>query len=237
MLPKIQHRTLRTTLPSTGREVKFRPMTGREEKILLIAKEAGEDSEILTSVCQVVDNCVLDEDFSAMSSPILDVEWLFVQVRIASVSPESVVAYVDHSDEKRYEFSVDLTKIEIDRPSHPGDVIKLGEDVAVQLRWPRSRDFLDPEVSAADTNAESARALAALCVDVVYDGDREVRADDEKREDLLEFVDSMGIDAYEHLMGWVSAAPSLRYVISYQNSRGEEREIVLSSLTDFFRFR
>lgn len=237
MLPKIQHRTIRTTLPSSGREVKFRPMTGREEKILLVAKESGEDREILSSVMQVVDGCVLEEDFSSERSPIFDVEWLFVQIRMASISPESRVAYLDHSDEKRYEFDVDLSRVEVERPDAPDGVIRVSEDVAVELRWPSAGAFLDADVVAAETDADSARILGAMCVERVYDGDEATEADSEPRTDLLEFVDSLDLESYEHLMAWVAACPSLRYVIQYQNSRGEEREIVLQNLTDFFRFR
>ena len=44
-LPKIDAPIFETILPSTGEKIHFRPFTVKEEKILLIAKEAADEEQ------------------------------------------------------------------------------------------------------------------------------------------------------------------------------------------------
>lgn len=236
MLPRISHRIVMTKMPSDGREVRFRPMRGREEKTLLMAKEAGEGEEILSAVRQVVQGCLVDEvDVDDM--PIFDVEWLFIQIRIESVSPVSQVSYIDGSDGRRYDFEVDLRGVSVVKhgDSEPG-TIDLGEGVVIRLRWPRVRDFIDDRVVSAEREGDVAHELAMRSIETVFDGDQAIDADLEPREELERFVDSLDVDSYKRLIDHVASTPSLRYEIKYTNSKGEEREVVLENLTDFFRF-
>ena len=63
-LPKIHHPTFKINVPSTKKQLLFRPFLVREEKILLMAK-AGEDStDILSAVKQVVNNCCEEKNFN-----------------------------------------------------------------------------------------------------------------------------------------------------------------------------
>jgi len=236
MLPKIKHRVITTKLPSSGREVRFRPMVGREEKILLVAKETEESDEILSAVGQIVGNCVLDEWFDVSSAPIFDVEWLFIQIRMESVSAIAPVTYIDGSDGKRYDFDVDLREVVVQEVP-PLPTIELGEGISVQLRWPAIRDFISADVLEAETDGEVAHHLATKSIESIFDGDQKIRADEEPRDELDQFVGSFDVDSYKRLIDHVAEIPSLRYVIEYVNSKGEEREVVLDSLTDFFRFR
>lgn len=234
MLPRIQHRIITTRFPVSGEPVRFRPMTGREEKLLLLAKESSADEEILSTVLQIVSNCLVDE-IDVETMPIHDVEWLFVQIRINSVSNVSNVSYLDPTDDRVYSFEVDLTEIEVVKPETGPGSIDLGDGVRVQLRYPPAKAFISDRVRSAPTDAETAHQLALECIGEIYDGDSLVTPDN--IEELDEFVQAFGIESYRELMDHVASIPSLRYVIQYQNSRGEGREIVLSTLTDFFTFR
>lgn len=235
-LPKTSHAIMKTILPSTGREVRFRPMQGREEKLLLIAKESGDQEEILTTVCQVVGNCLLDGG-DALDMPIFDVEWLFVQIRIASVAPTAPVAYIDGSDKKRYDFEVDLREVTIKGDPLKLTTIKVSDDVAFEMDWPVAGAFVDPDVSAAETDAETAHRLAASCVAKVFDGDNVVDCADVPFEEVDEFLSSLPLDKYQEALDHVARVPVLYYRIGYTNTKEEEREVVLNNLTDFFRFR
>ena len=62
-LPKIEHPIFKIKIPSTKKEVRFRPFLVKEEKILLIAKTSEQENDILLAIKQVVNNCCLDEKF------------------------------------------------------------------------------------------------------------------------------------------------------------------------------
>lgn len=107
-----------TTLPSTGKKVTYRPITVKEESFLLMAKESDNPEDIFTSIQQVIKACV-KTNFSKLS--VLDVEWLFLQIRIRSVSNEVELGYrctkVNEETGKtcnaKFDSVIDLNKVEI----------------------------------------------------------------------------------------------------------------------------
>jgi len=60
-LPKIDSPIFDIKLISIDKPVKYRPFTVKEEKILLIAEESKEDTDILTAIKQVINNCCITE--------------------------------------------------------------------------------------------------------------------------------------------------------------------------------
>jgi hypothetical protein len=233
MLPKLSHPTVSTTLPSSGRQVKFRPMLAKEEKVLLHAKESTDDGDVLSAVAGVVQNCVVEPGFHADELPVFDVEHLFLRIRMASVSPIAEVAYIDRSDQKQYDFQIDLDKVEM-KGYGVDSSVKVTDDIAVELRWPSVGDYLAAERMAGDA-ANNHLVLAAI--GKVYQGDEMFDAQKYPREELQEFVDSLPLEAYHKVTEFVDGTPHLYHEINYTNSKGEARRIVLTKLQDFFAFR
>ena len=84
-LPKIDAPLFSLELPSTGEKVKYRPFTVKEEKILLIAQESGDTDQIIESIKQIVNNCVItDKDVD--DYPMFDIEYVLMHVRAKSVN-------------------------------------------------------------------------------------------------------------------------------------------------------
>lgn len=233
-LPKIEHPRYKTTLPSTGKTVSYRPFTARQEKILLMAKESGKDEDILSAVHDVVNGCTEDVDVDRIT--IFDLEWLFVKIRSVSISNISEVAYIDQSDGKTYEFQVDLDKVDIIRPEPVDPKIKVTDDLIIQMRWPEARLYQDPTLLASQ-GPDAFEVLLARCIDKIYTADQEYDPSMEPDNELIEWVRDLDSKTYERASAFLDSAPRLNYVIEYKNSKDEDRRIVLSTLTDFFSFR
>jgi len=60
-LPKIDVPIYELVVPSTDEKVKYRPFLVKEEKILLIAMESGEQEDIIQAVKQIVSECTFDK--------------------------------------------------------------------------------------------------------------------------------------------------------------------------------
>ena len=60
-LPKIAVPEYNLTLPSNGKEIKYRPFLVKEEKILLIAMESKDEKQIMDATKTVIQNCVFGE--------------------------------------------------------------------------------------------------------------------------------------------------------------------------------
>ena len=58
-LPKIKHPTYAVTIPSTKKEVNIRPFTVQEEKLLLMARASGKPEDIVSTIKQIIQNCIL----------------------------------------------------------------------------------------------------------------------------------------------------------------------------------
>ncbi len=62
-LPKIDVPTYELTLPSEDKVVQYRPFLVKEEKLLMIAMESGEDKQVQQAVLDLVNS---DTFFSAL---------------------------------------------------------------------------------------------------------------------------------------------------------------------------
>ena len=79
-LPTITVPQYSLTVPSTNKEVKFRPFLVKEEKILLIAMESENQEQIINATKTIIENCVYD-DINVAIMPTFDLEYIFLQLR------------------------------------------------------------------------------------------------------------------------------------------------------------
>lgn len=235
-LPKIPHAIFSVEIPSTKKTVRFRPFTAREEKVLLIAKQSADESDIMGAIKQVVNNCVVTEGFDVDKLTIFDLEYLFIAFRIKSVSDIAPVSYRDNSDKKVYNFEVDLTKVKVIWPSEKPPTITLGEGMSMSLRWPTADLYTDTQLLSSE-GPEALERLVAKCISKIFAGDQTYDPATYTTEDVVAFVDDIGSKAFEEVRKFFEEMPHLQYVIEYKNSLDEDRRIELSALTDFFQFR
>ena len=79
-LPTIAVPEYTLTIPSTKKEVKYRPFLVKEEKILLLAMESEETEEIITATKTIIENCIYS-DINVDEMPTFDIEYIFLQLR------------------------------------------------------------------------------------------------------------------------------------------------------------
>ena len=72
-LPKLQTPTYDLVLPSTNEKIKFRPFLVKEQKILLMAQESGQDEDIANAISSLVESCTFGK-IDASKSPLFDIE-------------------------------------------------------------------------------------------------------------------------------------------------------------------
>ena len=231
-LPKIEQPIFQIEVPSLKKKVPFRPFLVKEEKLLLMAKDSGEDADILSSVKQVITNCCLDPTISISKLAIFDLEYLFVKLRMNSVDNIIKMTYTDLEDEKDYDFSIDLNEVKIVFPENSDNVIKITSDSGITMKYPGAelyddRDFLEIQ-------DEYLFNLMIKCIENIYVKDSIYEAKEYKKEQLQEFLENLDLKTFEKMKKFLDATPSLNYEINYKNSLGNDRKIVLRSLNDFF---
>ena len=79
--------------------------------------------------------------------------------------------------------------------------------------------------------------LIIRCIENIYYDDQVYPAKDYKRQELEEFLENLDIKTFQKIQEFLINVPKMNYVIEYKNSLEHDREIVLSSLNDFFTWR
>lgn len=235
-LPKITHPIFDVVIPSTKKKLKIRPMLVKEEKILLMAKTSEEEKSVLSAVKQVVNNCIVDADIDVDKLATFDIEYLFIRIRAISVSNVSKVSYRDNSDDKIYDFEVDLDKVEVVFPPNVDKNIKLTDTVGVLMKYPEASIYSDEEfINQPPENL--VENFIARCIDKVYDGDEMFDIKTFTKQEVIDFIEQLDVNSYESMRKFLTNVPKLKYKIEYKNSKGEDREIIMTTLNDFFTLR
>lgn len=235
-LPKIQYPTTVIKIPSTNKEYMFRPMLVKEEKLLLMAKASTDETDILGTIKQVINNCCLDDKFEVDRLPLFAVEYIFLKLRAASIGDQVKVSYRDFEDDKVYDFLIPLSKVEVKYPENSDNKIEVNDKAGLIMTYPTANLYDDKEFLAT-VGEESTYQLIVKCIDKIYDEENLYEAKDFEKKDLLEFVELLDIKTYEKVRDFMRNIPSLYYKIEYKNTNGTDRTIELTSLTDFFTLR
>ena len=152
MLPKTSHPQFQITIPSSKQKLTFRPFLVKEEKLLLMAKDSEEESDILQAIKQIVNNCCMDQ-FDVSSLSLFDLEYIFIHIRANSVNDTVKVSYRDKEDDKVYDFDINLKKVEVIFPDKIKNVIKITNTAGIQLKYPKVTLYDDKEFLTSGNEA------------------------------------------------------------------------------------
>lgn len=229
MLPKIDHPLFTTTLPISKIEIKFRPLLVKEEKLLLLAKESNDLDFIISIMHQVIENTVHTTiDINKLS--IIDVQWIFMQLRIQSIGKIIRCSVTDPIDKKEYSIEIDLTEIYV-KPDKVQETIRLSDDLLLQMKLPGMSDIKNVAIISTDFTSLSFN-LILNCIVSVFDGDTEYS--NFTQTELEEFIDSLNSTQIQAVTDYFNNLPKLTLKYSYTTVEGELREWEVDKFQDFF---
>lgn len=234
-LPKIDQPIYTIKVPSLNKNVKFRPFLVKEEKLLLMSKESDNESDILSAIKQIVNNCCLDKGFNVDKIALFDLEYIFLKLRSFSVNNLVKVSYKDYEDEKVYDFEIDLNTIEVLFPEKVSNNIKISEKSGIVMNYPSASLYEDKEFLSLTDNYMF--ELILRCIDKIYEEDEIYEPSNHSKKELSEFLENLSLKVFEDIQKFLLSVPKIEHKIKYKNSLGNDREITLSSLNDFFSWR
>ena len=243
MLPKIDVPIYNVKLLSTGKNLRFRPFTVKEEKLFLMANESEELNNIIDTIKQILNNCILDE-FNIDSLPIFDIEHLFLNIRARSISEVVNLKYKCNNDildeetkeEKKcnHVVEIDLNILEIEPEKQKGHTnkIEITEKMGVIMKYPNFETLKKFEI---ENEADSIIKITVNCIDYVYDSDSIYYAKDSTEEELIEFIESMQAKDLEKIKTFFDTMPKIKKDIDFKcNKCGHEEKIELEGIQNFF---
>lgn len=230
-LPKISVPTFNITIPSTKQQKRFRPFLVKEEKILLMSQQSGENSDILDSLKQIINNCCFD-DIDVDDLATFDLEYIFLKLRSRSVNNIVKLRYRDTEDDQVYDFELDLDQIEIKFDEENNPKIQINDELGMILKYP-SVKVTEKMVDITD-QVDLLNKILIHTIDVIYDKDNVYPAKESTEQELIEFLENLDTKTFKKIETFFATMPKLYHEIKYTNSLGNERTIKLNSVQDFF---
>ena len=223
-------------LPSREGEIKFRPFTVKEEKILMMAQETGEQKDIVMAMSDVIESCTYGE-LKCKDLPIFDLEYIFLQLRAKSVGEIAKIKVLCPDDMKTYtEVEVDLTEVDVHvDDSHKNEIVidekrKLG----VVFNYPTLNTY-NVSKNIDNVKTQDVFDLIYACVDHIYEGDKIYPGRDSTLEEKKEFFDSINQNNLVDIRKFFDTLPTVKYEVEIENPKTKVKNTVtLRGLQDFF---
>ena len=236
-LPKIATPTYSLVLPSTEKEISFRPFLVKEEKLLVLALETEDTKQITTAIKAVIKNCIQTKGIKVETLPTFDIEYLFLNIRGKSVGESLDVNIVCPDDEKtNVPVTIDLDDIKVKKTEGHSNKVKLDNTLMMELKYPSLDEFIKSNFDFKDENAmEQSFNLIASCIDKIYNEEEVWVAADCTKKEIKEFLESMNSSQFKKIEEFFTTMPKLSHTIKVTNPNTKvESEVVLEGLASFF---
>jgi len=242
MLPKIDVPLYEITLPLLQKKVKIRPFLVKEEKILLMAMESDDEKSILLAIKQIVTNCCV-ENINVDDLPILDLEYMFLQLRARSIGEIIDLQYKCNNDVKDEEgnekkcnniikLSFNALEVEPEKNENHSQKIQLTPKLGVVMKYP---DFKIMEKMEVQSETEAIQKMVTNCIDYIFDEETLYYAKDASESELVDFVDSLTRDQFQKIQDFFDTIPKMKKTLNFKcNKCGYQEEVVLEGVQSFF---
>ena len=233
-LPKLQTPEYRLTLPSTQEEIKFRPFLVKEQKILMIAQESGEEKQIADAMGSLVSGCTFGSVDSNVH-PMYDIEYVFLQLRAKSVGEKIKLKLLCPDDQETYaEVEIDIEDIGVQMSVEHSLVVDLTDTIKINLRHPYLKDIEGMGTDIDMNDFEKMLHLIYACIVSVEHGDETTQRIDMTTGEITEFIESFNTEQLEKVMKFFESMPKLRHVVDVVNPKTKVKsEVLLEGLESF----
>jgi hypothetical protein len=250
-LPNIVSPTYLLDIPSTKQQVKYRPFTVAEEKVLMIAmQESGPDNLqiILNAIKQVVLNCTFGQlEIEKLTS--YDLEFVFLELKKKSSGAKVDLAFTCKNDialkddeivnkdgpktrkcNTLNEIQLDLNEVAVSSTDPArSNKIMLTDTLGVILKDASLIDAVNLEKAS---EFERVYETAYRLVDSVFDGPTVFEI--QSPQQLKEFIDRLPLDQFQKIRDFFETTPTLSTNIHIKcKGCGHEETIPLRGLRSF----
>lgn len=236
MLPNLNMPEFVTSIPSSDKEVFFRPFLVKEEKILLIALESGDAKEIENAILTVLCNCVNMDVEEVLDLPSFDIEHLFLQLRSKSISDITTVK-LGHQNitdcDHRTSVDINLNDVKVVFPENHQTKIMLTDSVGVSMKYPSLRESYTLGDKLNNSNVESVFDFISENVEYIFDNDSVY--DDATHEEIAEFIGNVNKEQFSKILDFYNTMPTASYDCEFVCEKCNTKEsIQIRGMNNFF---
>ena len=236
-LPKISTPTYSMVLPSTEKEINYRPFLVKEEKLLVLALESEDTKQITNAIKAVIKACVLTKGIKVEALPTFDIEYLFLNIRGKSVGEDLEVNIICPDDDKtQVPVTIDLDDIQVQKTEGHTNKIKLDGNIMIEMKYPSLNEFIKSNFDFNDKNAmDQSFELIAASIDKIYTEEEVWATADCTKKEVKEFLESMNSSQFKAIESFFETMPKLSHTVKVINPKTKvESDVVLEGLASFF---
>lgn len=236
-LPQITVPTYSLILPSTEKEIEYRPFLVKEEKLLLLALESQDQKQITTAIKTVIESCIKTKGIKVQSLPTFDIEFLFLNIRAKSIGEEVEVSLICPDDgETAVPVKINIEDIKVQKDPNHKKTIKIDDNIMMEMRYPSLDQFIKNNFDFNSTNVmEQSFDLIVDCIDKIYTEEEVFSSFDVSKDELIQFLESMNSSQFKLIEEFFTTMPKISHKVKVKNPKTEvEGEVVLEGLSDFF---
>jgi hypothetical protein len=241
-LQKIDVPIYTVNLVSTGKPIRFRPFLVKEQKLFMMASESEDPNEMISTIRQVLKNCILDE-IDVDNLPTFDLEYIFMNLRARSVEEVVNLRYKCNNTVKNekgadenctglVEFDVNILEIQPTKNEKHKDKIQLTENLGIAFKYPTFEMLQKYEKMSEN---EIMLQILIDCIDYIYDKENIFYAKDTPKKELEEFIDSLQQKDLEKFKEFFDTMPEIKKDVHFKCPKcNYEEDITIKGMQSFF---
>ena len=232
-LPKVVAPTYELELPSNGKKIKYRPFLVKEEKVLLIAMDSGDEKQITQATVDVINACVTSR-IKIEDLPSFDLEYVFLKIRAASVGEEITVNVVCLDDNKtKVQHTININDVKVFKPKGHTEKVMINKNVGVIMKYPKLDHFIEFGVRG-ETDMDGLDIIVG-CIDQIFDGEDVTESSDCTTKELKEFIESLTQRQFNKVSKFFETMPKLQHKFDVVNPNTKKSSTyTLEGLQSFF---
>lgn len=223
-----EHPSFNYKLPITGKEVKIRPMTIKDEKILLMVEQ--ENNSRIDALKQVLTNC-LQTELNLDDLPFIDFQFLFLNLRAISI--DNMVTLDVMVDDKHYPAQINLLDYKYENLDSfkKKNVIKFSNEGSIVFRSPSLGDI---KALSQKQAFDVINDLIMRCIDSVVFGDQVFDRSNASQAELIDLFENLPAKVLVDINKLFEKAPAMYYVAKVKLEDGTFKDVEVRDFTGFF---
>lgn len=230
-LPKLNTEPKYTiTIPSTGKQTRFRPYLVKEEKVLMLAMESQDEKQILDAIADTIAACV-EDNIDKKKLTTFDIEYLFTKIRAKSVGEVAHIGLKCSECEETNEVDINIDSIEM-KVSKADNMIQITDHYTLEMKWPTINDIMGLPKEA---NPKTILSMLRVAMVALHTEDERLDLQEYSDEEIEEFLESMNTDQFTKIKDFVDNLPKLKHEVDYECKKcGHGNHIELEGMQSFF---
>lgn len=222
-------------VPSSGKEVKYRPFLVKDEKALLIAQQSEDLDVMISTLKSVIASCVTTK-LDVESLAIFDLEYIFSQIRAKSVGEVSELVFTcGHctNEKNKFKLNLDISQLEVTKNPDHTNKIPLFDSVGVVMKYP-SIDILK-KIDKGFTDPENVIDMIIDCIDMIYTDQEVFHAKEQTPDELREFLENLTKEQFDKIEKFFETMPKFQKQIEFDcPACGAHNKLMVEGVQNFF---